>query len=194
MKLVIGLAGERYAGKTTFVRILEELVKPRVFGQISYEEILRNLLRFVFTKPPQSDFPKFAAELEGHYGKGTITTTVRDSMLKASFDVMVFNGLRFNGDAEMIKDNFSPYLLVYVTAEVNIRWGRSRKPGARDGGDDVTFEQFLADERSYAEASVPQMGARADFIKIVNEGSPEDFKGQIIGFYEQYVRGWLEGS
>ncbi len=194
MKLVIGLAGERYSGKTTFVRILEDLVKPHTFGQISYEEILRNLLRFVFAKPPQSNFPKFAAELERHYGKGTITTTVRDSMLRASFEVMVFNGLRFNGDAEMIKDNFRSYLLVYVTANLNIRWGRARKLGAREGEDEVTFEQFLADERSYAEASVPEMGASADFVKIVNERSPEDFRRQIAGFYQEYVRGVLEGT
>ncbi len=194
MKLVIGVAGERYAGKGTFVRTLEELVKPYSFGQISYEEILRNLLRFVFVKPPQNNFPKLATELERHYGKGTITATLRDRMLSCSFDVLVFNGLRFQADAEMIKENFSPHLLVYVTANVSLRWERSRQVGAKNAEEEVSFEQFLAEERSYAEGSVPELGAGPDFIKIVNEGTAENLRRKVVAFYERCVRKWLAGS
>jgi dephospho-CoA kinase len=183
MPVVIGLIGEKRAGKGTFVKFLPELAEPKKVGVVRSVDILYETLKIWDIEPTRSNLQSLAIIMDEKYGKGTLTNAVKKKIFESMDDVVVFDGVRWPTDVELVR-SFEKNFLVYVTASPKLRWERGKLAGEKAGEDKASFEQFMEEEKAYTEEFIPKIGAGADF-KIANEGTLEDYRSAVRKFCEE---------
>ena len=84
-----------------------------------------------------------------------------------------------HGDVEPFRKKYGKnFFLVYVTADLKIRYERTKKRKEKDDEADATFEQFLEEEGRLTEVSIHEIGEKADYI-VDNGGTWEALKAQV---------------
>jgi dephospho-CoA kinase len=64
-----------------------------------------------------------------------------------------------------------------VTADLKLRYERTKMRKEKDGEEDATLEQFLEEEGRLTELSIHEIGRHAEF-KLNNNGTAEELKKQ----------------
>ncbi len=183
MKIVIGLLGEKRSGKGKFIELLRNIVKPITVSQIGSAAVLSETLKIWEIEPSRSNLQKLAILMDREFGKGTVTNAVFQRILSDPSDIVIFDGVRWPSDIKKIK-TFEKNYVVYVTANPDMRWRRSRLMNEKVGENTASYEQFIDEEKAYTEQFISEIGANADF-KIVNEGTLEDFKNEVRRFCKE---------
>jgi dephospho-CoA kinase len=186
MKLVIGLIGEKGAGKSTFA---EELRKRFSGKRISYRRfsdiLIESLTPWAVIEINRENLQKFPIIMEQAYGKGILTQAMYHRITRDAAEVVIADGVRLPIDIAMLR-SFSKNILVYITANAEIRFNRIHSRKEKSGEELVTFEQFIQEEQAEIEV-FGKLGSKAD-VKIENNGSLDWFKSVISGFYESNVK------
>jgi dephospho-CoA kinase len=175
-KIVIGLIGENGSGKGTVSDYLKEK-----YGAIHYgtSQILRRTLEDLHLPITRDNLVKLALVLKEGYGPSVIIDSLIMDMEKNGSNIIIADGIRMHGDVEPFKKKYgADFYLVYVTADVRMRFERTRSRKEKDGEDKTTFQQFLEEEAKLTEISIHEIGKQADF-KLTNNAAPEDLLKQI---------------
>ena len=177
MKLVIGLIGEKGSGKQTFVNFLKE-IKPNLnIRQVRFSDILAETL-IVWDLPiSRVNLQKLAIMMNATFGETALANAAKFSIEGDRADIIIFDGIRREAELKLVK-SMKNHLLVYISADQNLRYNRLKKRSEKVGETGLTFEQFLAEEKSKAEENIPSLGSAAD-KKLGNNGSKEEFKEKI---------------
>ena len=182
MAVIIGLLGEKRAGKGTFVKLLKEIAQPKIIGVVRSVDILFETLKIWKIEPTRSNLQNLVRAMEEKYGQGTLTQAVYGRIINDSSEVVVFDGVRLETDLVLIR-KFEKNFLVYVTASPRTRWERSKTASEKAGENFASLEQFMDEEKAYTEQFISKIGAAADF-KIINEGTIEDYRKEVKRFYD----------
>ena len=181
-KIVIGLIGEKGAGKGTVSDYLIEKYKAVHYGT---SNILRRTLEDLHVPITRDNLIKLALVLKEGYGPSIIIDSLIHDMEKNGSDVIIADGIRMNGDVEPFQKKYGQnFYLVYVTADLKIRYERTRNRKEKDGEDKTTFEQFLEEEGKLTEVSIHEIGRQAEF-KLLNNGTAEELKKQVDEMMEK---------
>jgi dephospho-CoA kinase len=175
-KIVIGLIGEKGAGKGT---VSDYLISQ--YGAIHYgtSKILRRTLEDIHVPITRENLTKLAMILKGGYGDSVIIDSLIQDMEKNGSDIIIADGIRMDGDAEPFRKKYGEnFSLVYVTADPGIRYARTKKRKQNEGEGEATFEQFLAEEKMPTEIAISKIGQGADF-KLDNSATLEELKEQV---------------
>lgn len=175
-KIVIGLIGEKGAGKGTVSDYLMEK-----HGAVHYgtSKILRRTLEDLHLPVTRDNLIKLALVLKEGYGSSVIIDSLVLDMEKNGSDIIIADGIRMHGDVEPFRKKYGDnFYLVYVTADVKVRYKRTKARKEKDGEDKTTFEQFLEEEAKLTEISIHEIGKQADF-KLNNDGDKEALISQI---------------
>jgi uridine kinase len=111
------------------------------------------------------------------FGKGTLSHAILKKVQSDPSQIVILDGVRWLSDEELI-GSFDKKFMVYVTASAENRFERLKTRNEKVGEGDVTFEQFLAEEKVKTETLIPKIGKRAD-IKIENNGTFSDLEKQV---------------
>lgn len=176
-KIVIGLVGQKGSGKGTFSTLLQKLLPDKQIAKIKSSDILLQTLSLWSLTPTRENFQKLAVAMDQTFGLGTLTQAVEQQINTIQADIIIYDGVRWETDVEMIK-KFPQSKLVYVTANPSLRYQRAKARNEKAGENEITFTQFMKEEQAHTEVFIPQIGAQADFT-ITNEGTLEDFKDQV---------------
>jgi dephospho-CoA kinase len=174
-KIVIGLIGEKGSGKGT---VSDYLIEK--YGAIHYgtSKILRRTLEDLHVPVTRDNLVKLALVLKEGYGPSVIIDSLIKDMEKNGSDVIIADGIRMHGDVEPFRKKYGEnFFLVYVTADLKIRYERTKSRKQNDGEGDATFEQFLEEEGKLTEVSIHEIGRQADY-KLGNNGTPDELKKQ----------------
>jgi dephospho-CoA kinase len=175
-KTVIGLIGEKGAGKGTVSDYLKDKYKAVHYGT---SKILRRTLEDLRLPVTRDNLIKLALVLKEGYGSSVIIDSLIQDMEKNGSDIIIADGIRMHGDVEPFRKKYGDnFYLVYVTADINIRYARTKSRMEKDGEDKTTLQQFLEEEGKLTEISIHEIGKQADF-KLDNGGTPEDLKKQV---------------
>jgi dephospho-CoA kinase len=185
MKTFIGLVGEKGSGKETFVHFLEEIVTAEKIAHIRSSDVLADTLRLWNLPLTRSNLQHVAIVMDNGFGKGTVTTAVAERMRQHPAEIVIFDGVRWHTDAEMIR-HFDRNFLIYITAPLNTRYERTRARKEKDGESESSFEQFLKEEQVETEVYIPEIGKTADFT-ILNEGTLEEMKESVRQVYSKII-------
>ena len=185
MPTVIGLVGEKGCGKSSFFSLLQSSMIDIEFARVSSGDILTNHVRRFGVPPTRENLQKLAVFLDKSYGQGTLTNMVYSAIMRADGDVVIFDGVRWTSDVEML-NRFKSRFLVYLTADVMIRYERTKARKEKAGEDETTFEKFCREESLPTEVDIPNIGKTADFV-IKNNGSLEDLKTRVAEFCNCYL-------
>ena len=185
MKIVIGLLGEKRAGKGTFVKLLSEFAKPKTVGCIRSVDVLYETLKIWDLEPSRSNLQNLFQAMEPKYGKEVLTQAVYKKIMSDESDIVIFDGVRMPADRDMVR-KFEKNFLVYVTASPELRWERGKIAKEKAGEDTASFEQFMEEEKAHTEEFIPKIGEEADF-KIANEGTLEDYEKEVKKFLDKII-------
>ena len=174
-KIVIGLIGEKGSGKGTVADYLVEKYKAVHFGT---SKILRRTLEDLRLPITRDNLIKLALVLKEGYGPSVIIDSLIQNMEKSDADLIIADGIRMHGDVEPFQKKYREnFYLVYVTADLKLRYSRTKARKEKEGEDEATFEQFLEEEGKLTEISIHEIGKHAEF-KINNNGTAEELKKQ----------------
>lgn len=176
-KLIIGLLGEKGGGKGTFTSVLKESLPDKTIESYRSRDILSDILNILNLPLTRDNFQTLAPLLRDNFRSDIITQAIAKKISQSEADIVIFDGVRWNSDVELIR-TFPNNYLVYVTADPKIRYQRTKLRKEKAGEDQATFEQFLEEETAETERYIPIIGATADF-KIINNGSLDEFKNQV---------------
>jgi len=174
-KIVIGLIGEKGAGKGTVSDYLIEKYQAVHYGT---SKILRRTLEDIHLPVTRDNLVKLALVLKEGYGPTIIIDSLIQDMEKNGSDILIADGIRMHGDVEPFRKKYGEnFYLVYVTADLKIRYERTKMRKEKAGEGDATLEQFLEEEGKLTEVSIHEIGRQADF-KLNNNGTPEELIAQ----------------
>jgi len=195
MKIVIGLTGEKLAGKETFVRCLTQILSEsqqylplpnrKILASIRSSDVLIEILKSLRMEATRKNMQKLAVVLDKGFGKGTLTRSVQRRIQDMEADIVIFDGVRWQTDALMIRE-FQRNILVYITADIKTRHQRVQKRKEKIGEDKISFEDFKKEEQAETEIYIPEIGRFANFT-VVNNGDEANLKSQVQRFFNKYI-------
>jgi dephospho-CoA kinase len=184
-KLIIGLIGEKGAGKGTVAEYLLEKYGAVHFGT---SKILRRTLEDLHLPVTRDNLVKLALVLKEGYGPSVIIDSLIQDMEKSSADLIIADGIRMHGDVEPFQKKYQDnFYLVYVTANLKLRYERTKARKEKDGEENATLEQFLEEEGKLTEISIHEIGRGAQF-KMNNNGTSEELKKQTDEMMEKLLK------
>jgi dephospho-CoA kinase len=183
-KLVIGLVGEKGAGKETFSKILTGLLPRKSISVISSGKFLKETLDLWGIETTRKHLQRLAIVMDAEYGDGTVTQAIRTRILNDPSEIIIFDGIRWQTDVDLIR-SFPNNLLIYITADPKTRFKRLVERNEKSGESKTTWEQFLKEEKEKTETDIPKLGSKADF-KAENNGTLEGLKEKVTEFVKDY--------
>lgn len=174
--IIIGLIGEKGAGKGTVADYIIEK-----YGAVHYgtSHILRRTLEDLHLPVTRDNLIKLALVLKEGYGSSVIIDSLIFDIEKNGSDIIIADGIRMHGDVEPFRKKYGRnFHLVYVTADVRLRYQRTKARKEKEGEDQTSFRQFLEEEAKLTEISIHEIGKKADF-KLENNATPAALKKQV---------------
>ena len=172
---IIGLVGEKGSGKDTFAKYLTEISDKKI-AHIRFSDLLKQTLKLWDIEPSRANLQKLAQLLED-FGSGTVAHGLEKQIESTEADIIILDGIRWKPDVELLR-KFPDHKLVYITADPKLRFERLKNRGEKTGESEMSYDQFLEEEKAPNELLIPEIGANAD-IKIENNGTIEDFDKTI---------------
>jgi len=184
-KTIIGLVGEKGAGKGLVSKYLIENFNAIHYGT---SKILRRTIEDLHLPATRNNYTKLAIVLkEGFWPTVVIDSLIKD-MEKNGSDIIIADGIRMHGDVKPFREKYGDnFHLVYVTADIKIRYERSKKRNEKHGEDKMTLSDFIAEEGRLTEVSIHEVGKKADYV-IDNNGPLEKLNDQIIKTMETILK------
>lgn len=174
-KIIIGLIGEKGAGKGTVSDYLAEKYAAVHFGT---SKILRRTLEDLHLPITRDNLIKLALVLKEGYGPSVIIDSLIQDMEKSDARIIIADGIRMHGDVEPFRQKYGTrFHLAYVTADLELRFERTKARKEKEGEAEANFEQFLEEEGKLTEISIHEIGRSADF-KLNNNGTAEELRRQ----------------
>lgn len=171
-KIIIGLVGEKLAGKDTAAIFLME--KYGAF-HIRFTHILDDILKELDLPISRRNEIDLGLGLRKIFGEKVLGTAVIKRVMESNAPLVVINGIRMDEMEEIKKIGAT---IVYITASSEIRFKRYQQRHEKVDDGVMNFEQFMEQEKELTEIGIPALGAKADH-KIVNEGGVEELQTQI---------------
>ncbi len=184
-KVIIGLIGEKGSGKGTVSEYLIEKYGAVHFGT---SKILRRTLEDLHLPVTRDNLVKLALVLKEGYGPSVIIDSLIQDMEKSDADVIIADGIRMHGDVEPFQNKYGEnFCLAYVTADLRLRFERTKIRKEKEGEENATFEEFLEEEGKLTEISIHEIGRKADF-KMNNNGTAEELKKQTDEMMDKILK------
>lgn len=176
-KLVIGLVGEKGSGKQTFVNFLKEIRGDLNIRQVRFSDILTQTLLLWDIPITRANLQKLSLLMKDEFGADSLAKAAKFLAEDDSSNLIIFDGIRRKTERDLVK-KMKNNLIIYITANRDLRYNRLKKRSEKVGEVGLTHEQFMKEEKSKAEADIPNLGKKAD-LKLENNGTKEEFKSKI---------------
>lgn len=182
-KLVIGLIGEKGAGKETLCTLFKELGPDKSIVKISSSTLLAKSLDMWDLPKTRNNLQQLAILLEESFGKGVVANAGKKLIEQSREDIILFDSVRWQSQFDMIR-SFPNSLIIYITASPEVRFERTKLRQEKVGENEITLEKFIEEEQIDTETMIPSLGQKAD-IKIENNGSIQDLKMTLSKLIDQ---------
>src|SRR5688572_30543872 len=183
--LVYGLVGEKGSGKQTFVNFLKELYPNLNIRQVRFSDILAQTLVLWDIPLTRPNLQKLAIVMNESFGAEALANAAKFSIEGDSADIIVLDGIRREAELRLVK-GMKNNLVIYITAEQDLRYKRLKLRSEKVGEVGLTFEQFLKEEQSKAESEIPKISKKAD-VTIDNNGTKDEFLKKVEVIYSEYA-------
>jgi dephospho-CoA kinase len=173
--MIVGLTGVKYSGKTEVSKIFcaDDWILVGFGDEVRIERYARNL-------PEDADLHELGVRLRNEFGPQYVGRRVLSRISKNKDRRYVVDGMRTSEDLEVFR-NIPDFVLVGVTAPLEIRWKRCQK--RRRADDPKTYDGFLEACRMDESNSPDGLsnGTLLNEVKhtIINDGNLEDLTRKV---------------
>ena len=162
MKVIIGLVGEKLAGKDTAANYL---VAKYSAGHFRFTHILDEILKILDLPLSRRHEIDLGLGLRKIFGNHVLVNALYQRMQQAKSDMLVVNGIRMD-EFDVIK-SWPNAKIIYITAAPEIRFQRYKERHEKTDDGAMDFEKFMEQEKEVTEVNIPAIGEKADY-KINN--------------------------
>lgn len=186
MKLYIGVAGEKRAGKDTFCGILKNLeMKWNLKVSIHrFSDPISECLDSLALPKTRENMQRFSPLIESGYGKGVFSRALKARAEQDPAPIVILQGLRWWSDVAELQSLNG--VLFYITADKDIRFARSLGNSEKPDEANMAREKFEEQERAETEIYIPEIGATANF-RFENNETQEQFTEKVCEFFEENI-------
>lgn len=185
-KIIIGLTGEKGAGKSTFIELLGKLLPGYSVERVSSGLLLGKIILLMGKPITRANLQKIPVALEKAFGKGVVSEMVKREIQKTKADIVVFDGVRWETDVRMLR-KMNAMSIVYITADVDTRYQRTKERREKVDEDMATFEEFLREEREPTETAIKEIGEQQASFRIQNNGTTDQLRLLVIDFIKNQL-------
>lgn len=172
--LAVVFVGEKLAGKEMASRYL---IKRHRFVGYRFSKILVSILNQLNLPISRLNETNLAGALRERFGSGVLAETIKSLILDSRNQRVVIDGLRHPAELEALK-RLPGFLLVYLTAPLEVRFRRALKRRERVGEGSFSLADFKREERLPTEVFIHGLGRKAK-VKLVNDDGLKDLYEQI---------------
>lgn len=172
MSLILGIIGERSAGKDTLAHYLVD--KYGAFA-ISHSRILDEILTILDLPISRRNEIDLGMALRAPFGEAVLAKALRKRVLAETNDLIVIQSIRFPHEVENVK-NLGGHI-VFIEAPLQVRYNRAQKRGEKTD-DNMSFEQFQTMQQEPTEVGIKDLKAQAEMV-LHNDGDLQNFYQQI---------------
>lgn len=173
-KLIIGLVGQAGCGKGTAADLLRNEYGA---GYIRFSGILGEIIEKLSIEKTRDNFIKLSEALRKMYGDDVLSFAIEKAALGAKEDIVVVDGIRRPGDIVALEP-LPQFKLISIEVPAELRFERMKKRGEKATESNMTWEQFMNEEKAPTEITIPKVMDRA-WRAIPNEGSKEEFEEAV---------------
>lgn len=186
MKVVIGVLGEKGSGKETFTNLLKKLLPDKKIELVRTSDAMRKTLDLWNLPVIRENYSKLVIEMEKTFGEGTLARAAHSMIDKSTADIVIVDGIRRIPELDLVR-SFQKNFLIYITADVKVRFERIISRGEKSNEKEMTFENFLKEESLETEQLIYKMGKTAD-LKLENNGSLSKFRISVNDFCNKNLK------
>lgn len=173
-KLILGLCGLQGCGKGTAADLLQ---KEYGAGYFRFSAILGDVLDRLAVEKTRENFIKLSNTLRQEFGEDVLSYAIENDALHAKHNIVIIDGIRRPEDIVALETN-PHFKLLAIEVSAKLRYERMKGRGEKIGESQMTWEQFLKDEKAPTEVTIPLVMKRG-WKTIKNEGSREEFEQNI---------------
>lgn len=179
--LIIGLIGERFAGKD---EAADYLVQKHDAAHIKYSHVLDEILEELDLPITRRNEIDLGMALRKTFGENVLWGGMLKRIKQTWAGIVVINGIRFENEFKNVKDMGGK--IIYITAPQNLLFERSKQRKEKEDDGEISMENFIKLENEATEIGIPDLGKKADY-KIENLGKIEDLTNQISKILKQII-------
>ncbi|MCX6800303.1 MAG: AAA family ATPase [Candidatus Falkowbacteria bacterium] len=173
-KIIIGLVGEIASGKGTVANYLIEQHKAVSYR---FSTPLRDVLTRMHIELNRANLQDVSTILRERFGQDLLAKIIAEDVKKDSSKIIVVDGIRRLADIKYLQ-NLPEFKLIYVTADMQLRYERITKRGENTDDITKTLEDFKKDHLAETELEIPQVAALANTI-ISNDNDIKELYKKI---------------
>jgi dephospho-CoA kinase len=181
--IVIVFVGEKLSGKELASRYL---IKQHGFHGYHFSRILTDILNRLRLPVSRVNQMHLVGALRERFGGGILAQVIKQDIKSHGYKRVVLDGMRHPAEYDVLK-NLPGFLLVYLTAPLNLRYQRARQRREKAGEHKFSLTDFKREEKLVTEIYISKLARRAK-VKIVNNGSVAEFYKKLE---EQLVKKYL---
>ena len=176
--MIIGLVGEKLAGKDTAANYL---VQKYGADHFRFTHILDEVLEDLNLEISRKNEIDLGLSLRKIFGEHVLVNALERRLRKSWAKVNVVNGIRMD-EMDVVKTWDAK--VIYITAPIEVRFDRYSKRREKADDAQLNFEDFKAQEQGPTEVRIPELGTQADF-RIDNIGTLDQFNDKIDDIMKQ---------
>lgn len=173
-KFIIGLVGEKLAGKGEIAAYLEKKYQAKKYR---VSKILDEILSRLYLPNEREKEIALATGIRSQLGEDVFVQTLKRDIAKEENPLVIIDGIRLPKEVEVLK-SLPNFILVYVVASVVERYERAKMRKEKEGENELSFEQFKLVENGITEKHIMDIGKNAE-ITIFNDKDLSDLHRQI---------------
>lgn len=163
-KIILGFVGELGSGKTTASKYL---IKKYKAGYHQYSGILSDIANRLYLEKSRNNLQKLSLALRQTFGQDILAKTITQEVEKDKSKIVLVDGIRRFPDIKYLK-KLQHFSLVYLTADLNLRFQRIKKRKEKPGDSQKSFKQFQKEEKNEADRMIKIVAKKAHFTVTNN--------------------------
>lgn len=172
--LVVVLVGEKLAGKEEAAKYL---CKKYGFNNYHFSRILTDILLRLRLPTSRVNQMHLVGALRERFGGGVLAQVIKADIKNKGYKRVVLDGLRHPAEFDCLK-NLPGFLLVYLTAPVNLRYQRAKHRREKTGEHKFSLADFKREEKFVTEIYINRLGKKAK-VRLVNDGTLTELHKKI---------------
>jgi dephospho-CoA kinase len=173
-KVIFGIAGEMFSGKTTASEFLVERFSAR---HLRFSKILDKLLEVLDLPIIPENEHKLGATLKDLYGDGVLAHALMESLEHSEKNIYVFDDIRKIEELNELNSH-GDVKLIYIHATFESRLKRLQEKEIKEGRIAPTEADLKQMQSNQVDAEVKALEQFSDFI-IENNGTLEELRTEL---------------
>lgn len=171
---IIGLVGQSGCGKGTVADIL---TKQYGAAYSRFSAILGDILTRLHIDHSRDHFIALSNALRGSFGEDVLSYAIEKDAVLSQSAIVVIDGIRRPEDIVALEP-LPFFKLVSVDVPAEMRFERMKKRGEKTGEQNMTWQDFTAQDHAPTEVAIPLVMSRA-WKRLDNSKTPTELELQV---------------